>query len=131
MSEAGAALRARAQGARSEALQDSLRGLDEGVADWANSFVFGAVWGRPGMSFDDRMLVAITALATAGHHAQLRNYLFGAVQDGMSARRIQEALAMLVVYAGFPTALQALDVWRAVREACARAGIELDMGDDG
>lgn len=126
---AGAARRERAQGRRAEALQDSLRSLDPGVAGWADSFVFGEVWGRPGLAFDDRMLVAITALATGGHHGQLRNYLFGAVQDGMSARRIQEALTMLVVYAGFPVALQALDVWAGVRDSCVRSGIELDLAD--
>lgn len=124
---AGAARRTRAQGGRAEALQASLRSLDEGAAGWADSFVFGEVWGRPGISFEDRMLVAITVLAAGGHHGQLRNYLFGAVQDGMSARRIQEALTMLVVYAGFPVALQALDVWGGVRDSCARSGIELDL----
>jgi len=68
------------------------------------------------------MLVAITALAATEHPAQLRNYLHGALQAGISARKINEALLMMVVYAGFPTALSALVVWKdVVASARARA----------
>ena len=116
--------RQRAQGAKSEALQRDLDLLDSQVASWADSFVFGEVWGRSGISHEERMLVAITSLATQGRTAQLRNYLFGAVQDGISTEKVQEALVMLVVYAGFPTALVALNEWREVRLACERQGLE-------
>lgn len=116
MSELASAVarRQRAQGRKAEQLQADLQGLDPGVAEWADSFVFGQVWGRPGISHEERMLVAISSLASLGRTAQLRNYLFGAVQDGIPAEKIQEALAMLVVYAGFPVALAALTEWRAV-----------------
>lgn len=120
------ARRQRAQGSKSEALQNDLIALDPGVADWADEFVFGSVWGRPGLPHEERMLVAITALAAQGRIAQLRNYLFGAVQDGVPAQKIHEALVMLVVYAGFPTAITALAEWRSVREACARQGFHVD-----
>jgi 4-carboxymuconolactone decarboxylase len=79
------------------------------------------------------MLVAIASLATQGRSVQLRNYLFGAVQDGISPRKIHEALVMLVVYAGFPTALAALADWRDVQAACERHGMPLEwpeLGED-
>jgi 4-carboxymuconolactone decarboxylase len=117
--------RRRAQGQRSDALQAEFMRLDLGAARWADDFVFGEVWGRPGLAHEERMIVAITALAAQGNTNQLRNYLFGAVQDGVPPRKIHEALVMLVVYVGFPTALGALAVWRDVRESCARRGIEL------
>jgi 4-carboxymuconolactone decarboxylase len=123
--------RARAQGAKAEKLQADLDGLDPGVARWADEFVFGEVWGRPGISHENRMLVAIASLATQGRSAQLRNYLFGAVQDGISPRTIHEALVMLVVYAGFPTTLAALADWRDVRAACERHGIPIDWPEEG
>lgn len=120
--------RRKAQGRLSDRLQADLLRLDEGVAGWADSFVFGEVWGRPGLDHEHRMLVAIVALAAAGNQAQLRNYLHGALQDGIAPRMIHEALVMLVVYCGFPTALTALAEWSAVREASARAGRPIDIG---
>jgi 4-carboxymuconolactone decarboxylase len=118
----GAALRARAQGAHSPALGQALADLDPELLEWADEFIFGKVWSRPGLSFEDRMLVAITALAVQGATTQLRNYLHGALQDGMEPDRIREALVMLVVYVGFPTALAALGVFKEVLESHERAG---------
>ena len=121
--------RRRAQGSKSDRLQADLETLDPAAAEWGTNFVFGDVWGQPGLAFEERMLVAITSLATLGRTAQLRNYLFGAVQDGIPGTKIQQALSMLVVYAGFPTALTALAEWRDVRAACERNGIAIAEDD--
>jgi 4-carboxymuconolactone decarboxylase len=126
----GARRRARAQGARHEQLQSELRALDPTMAEWADRFVFDEVWGREGLSQDERMLVAITALAATEHPAQLRNYLHGALQAGVSARKIHEALLMMVVYAGFPATLGSLTVWKEVVESSRRHGVELDLPND-
>jgi 4-carboxymuconolactone decarboxylase len=124
-SSAGSQRRRRAQGSKAEKLQADLEDLDPGLARWADEFVFGEVWGRPGLDHESRMLVAIASLATQGRSAQLRNYLFGAVQDGICGTAIHEALVMLVVYAGFPTGIAALGDWRDVRAACERRGIPI------
>jgi 4-carboxymuconolactone decarboxylase len=116
----GAALRARAQGARTEALGDALATLDPELLEWADDFIFGSVWRRPGLGFADRMLVAITALATQRATTQLRNYLHGALQDGIDPDRLREALTMLIVYAGFPTAIESLVVFKEVLDAHQR-----------
>jgi 4-carboxymuconolactone decarboxylase len=118
----GAALRRRAQGEKSEKLQALLTSLDPGVGRWADEFVFGEVWARDGLAFEERMLVAIASLATQGKTATLRNYLYGALQEGMSARKIQEALVMLVVYAGFPTATNMLYEWKQVLDSAREQG---------
>jgi 4-carboxymuconolactone decarboxylase len=121
----GAELRRRAQGARSEEMLAYLTALDEGVGQWADEFVFGSVWTRDGLEFEERMLVAITSLATQANAPLLKNYLFGALQDGMSARKIQEALVMLVIYAGFPTSTLMLSEWRGVLAAARKLGIAI------
>lgn len=123
----GALRRGRAQGAKSDQLQAKLASLDSGLAEMADEFIFGRIWGRPGLDQDSRMLVAITALAATGKEAQLRNYLWGAIQAGMSARRVHEALVMMVVYAGFPTGVAALDCWKGVVDSALRQGLELDL----
>jgi 4-carboxymuconolactone decarboxylase len=114
-SSEGAQRRARAQGAKHESLRTELASFDPVMAEWADDFIFGEIWGREGISQDERMLVAITALAATEHPNQLRNYLHGALQAGLDPYRIQEALKMLVVYVGFPTAIAALDLYREVR----------------
>ena len=124
MTTEGAQRRARAQGAKHEQLRDE---LDPAMAAWADDFIFGEIWGREGISQDERMLVAITALAATEHPAQLRNYLHGALQAGISARKINEALLMMVVYAGFPTALSALVVWKDVVASARRQGVAIDL----
>ena len=57
--------RRRAQGKKANQLAEVLVSLDPQIAEWADSFIFGEVWGRDGLSQDDRMLVAIVA---AGRH---------------------------------------------------------------
>jgi 4-carboxymuconolactone decarboxylase len=117
----GAALRARAQGEKSDLLQSLLSSLDPGLAQWADEFVFGQVWSREGLDFDERRLVAITALAVGGHETQLRNYLHGALQDGFAREKLHEALVMTCVYAGFPRAIAALGIYKDVLAAHDRA----------
>jgi 4-carboxymuconolactone decarboxylase len=120
MSKAGRDRRRRAQGARADQLQAALAALDPELAEWAEGFIFDEVWGRPGLDFERRLLVAITALAATDRQLQLRNYLFGAVQAGVPSEAIQEALVMLAVYCGFPVAINALVTWSEVRKSLAR-----------
>jgi 4-carboxymuconolactone decarboxylase len=119
----GARRRRRAQGAKADRLQVELARLDPELARWADDFVFGEVWGREGLSFEERMLVAISQLAATGRTQQLRNYLFGAVQAGVDPRKIQETLVMLTVYTGFPNAIAALATWAEVSESAGRQGL--------
>jgi len=100
--------RGRAQGAKAAKLQNALHELDPRLADWADGFIFGDVWDSEHLEFREQMLVAITALAATGKTRQLKNYLHGALQDGISADTLRDALRMLVVYCGFPTAIDAL-----------------------
>lgn len=116
----GQPLRARAQGLHHEAIGARTTSLDADLGAVADEFIFGRMWTREGLEFEDRMLVAMVALAATGNTDQLRNYLHGALQDGMDADRIHEAFAMLVVYVGFPTGLSALGLLKDVRESHAR-----------
>ena len=113
----GRALRERAQGEKAPALAAAMQALDPDLPEWSDGFIFGQVWNRPGLDFEPRMLVAISALASLGQIPQLRNYLHGALQAGIPAEAVRETLAMTCVYAGFPAGLNALDCWRQVQAA--------------
>ena len=121
--------RERAQGARADALQTELAKIDSGLASFTDGFIFGDVWGRPGLTFEERMMVAITALAATGHPTQLKNYLHGALQDGTPASKIHEIFVMLTVYCGFPTALDAMILWQQVLDSARRQGIHIDLDE--
>ena len=118
--QSGREMRRRAQGGKSDQLGEALAELDPTLLRWTDSFIFGDVWTRPGLEYEQRMLVAITALATQGHSSQLRNYFHGALQAGIPTEAIKEALLMLCVYAGFPVALNALVLFRQVLASEAR-----------
>ncbi|WP_148573824.1 carboxymuconolactone decarboxylase family protein [Nocardioides caldifontis] len=100
--------RGRAQGRKADRLQAALGELDPTLARWADDHIFGDVWAEDALGFDDRMLVAITALATLGRRNQLRNYLHGALQSGRTPEELREVMKMLTVYAGFPVAIEAM-----------------------
>jgi 4-carboxymuconolactone decarboxylase len=110
--ERGRGLRHRAQGFKAPKLGQALEELEPVLLEWTDGYVFGTVWDRPGLEFEERMLVAITALASLGHQDQLRNYFHGALQDGISQAKVTEAILMLGVYAGFPVMLNAMVCWK-------------------
>lgn len=124
--DAGRELRRRAQGVKSDVLQSRLETFDEEVAEWADAFVFGRVWSRDGLAFEERMLVAITAVAVGGATDMLRNYLHGALQNDIPREKIREALVMTCVYAGFPAAISSLGIWTDVQGAHDRAAARED-----
>lgn len=123
----GRARRDRVLGPKAGRLQGGLAAIDDQAAGWVDDFVFGDVWGRPGLSEEERIIVAISVLAATGHHALLRNYLHGALHKGMPARKIHEVIVMLVVYSGFPTMVDTLRTWQEVRESAARQGLDVDL----
>lgn len=117
---AGRARRESAQGEKAEGLMAAVRAIDPRLAEWSDSFVFGQVWADSRLSFEEQMLVALTALGSTGQVMQLRSYLHGALQAGLDPDKIQDALVMLVVYSGFPNALTVLAEWRSVRDSHER-----------
>lgn len=126
-STAGAAIRGRAQGEKTEKLQEIAGTLDPDLPGIIDSFVFGTFWARPGLEFEERMLVAIGALAASGRPNQLRNYLFGALEDGIAPIKIHEAVMMTFVYGGFPNAIDAMRTWKDTVESARRRGIAVDL----
>ena len=107
-------------------LQAHLVGLDPGVAEWVDSFVFYQVWGRLGLAETERTLIAIAMLAATDRPDQLRAYLFGALDGGVPPAAVHEVLVMSAVYAGFPVALNALRLWRDVLRSPEAQGIPVD-----
>jgi 4-carboxymuconolactone decarboxylase len=84
------------------------------LADLTDKVLFGDVWERPGLSKRDRSLVTISALIAMNRTDQLRSHLALARQNGVTEIEIVEAITHLAFYAGWPNAVNAVDVAREV-----------------
>lgn len=97
-------------GAAAEAIEANLGALGSYVVD----FALGQVWSRPGLSRRDRSLVVISILTTLGHPNQLRAHVAGGLNHGLPREAIEEVMVQLGGYAGFPCAIEGMNVARQV-----------------
>jgi 4-carboxymuconolactone decarboxylase len=72
-----------------------------------NAYAYGDVWSRPALPPATKSLAMIAMMAAAGHAAELRVHLQGAVKNGCSVAEIQEVLLLLAMYCGIPSANEA------------------------
>ncbi|MGA3029625.1 MAG: carboxymuconolactone decarboxylase family protein [Candidatus Limnocylindrales bacterium] len=78
-------------------------------------FAFGDIYSREGLSLRDRELVTVAALtAMGGREPQLRVHLGAGLNVGLTALELEEVIIQTVPYAGFPTAINALNLLREV-----------------
>jgi 4-carboxymuconolactone decarboxylase len=78
-------------------------------------FPYGDIYSRPGLALRDRE-IATTAMLTAlgGREPQLRVHFAAALNAGLTPDEIQEIIIHTITFAGFPTAINALNLLHAV-----------------
>jgi 4-carboxymuconolactone decarboxylase len=102
-------------GATGESVVESLRDIAPDLADWIVDFSYGDVMSRPGLDRRTRQLATIAALTALGHCApQLKVHITGALNVGCTRQEIVEVILQMTVYAGFPAAINALNLAREV-----------------
>ena len=100
-------------GATGESVVESLRDMAPDLADWIVDFSYGDVMSRPGLDRRSRQLATIAALTALGHCApQLKVHIRGALNVGCTRQEIVEVILQMTVFAGFPAAINALNVAR-------------------
>ncbi len=78
-------------------------------------FAFGDVYSREGLSLRDRELVTVAMLAAmGGREPQLEVHIGAALNVGLTEEEIEEAIIQTVPYAGFPTAINAMNAFKRV-----------------
>lgn len=98
-----------------EAVIDSLSGIAPDLGRYIVEFAFGDIYAREGLSLQERELVTITSLLTAGGcEPQLRVHLNGALNVGISPEKIVETIIHCVPYVGFPRVLNAVSTAKEV-----------------
>jgi 4-carboxymuconolactone decarboxylase len=101
-----------------EAMRRRLFGGDDGapaIMRTLNSEAsYGAIWSRPGLALDDRMVCALAALGAVQRLTKLRHHVAAALDLGLSARSIVEILIQIGIYAGFAASEEAVEAANTV-----------------
>lgn len=102
-------------GESGEGVVESLRTIAPDLAEWIIDFSYGDVMARPGLDRRSRQFATIAALTALGNaQPQLKVHIQGALQVGCKPQEIVEVILQMAVFAGFPAAINALDVARDV-----------------
>ena len=113
--ERGAAALAAITGGTGAAVVESLKDVAPDLAQWIIDFSYGDVMSRPGLDLRSRQFATIAALTATGTAApQLRVHIAGALNVGCQPAEIVEVILQMAVFAGFPAAINALDLAREV-----------------
>jgi 4-carboxymuconolactone decarboxylase len=76
-------------------------------------FPYGDIYSRDGLAARDREIATIAMLtALGGREPQLRVHMASALNVGLTADELNEIIIHTVIFAGFPTAINALNVLR-------------------
>ena len=101
--------RINAEGAQKQ--WDALSAISPDFARWIVESAYCDVLGRVELPLRDREIATLAALATLGNApTQLKAHVEGALNVGVSRDEIVEVLMQMAVYAGVPSAINALQI---------------------
>ena len=71
--------------------------------DFLNEHIWGGVWGRPGLSRKQRVLISLSMLAALKRDREFELHLTHALDNGVSIEELKETLIHISAYCGAPT----------------------------
>lgn len=87
----------------------SLEGIAPDLGRYIVEFAFGDIYSREGLDLQERELITLSSLLTAGGcEAQLRVHIQTAVHVGIPKEKIIETFLQCIPYTGFPKVLNAV-----------------------
>ena len=101
-------VRAAIWGEKAEAIEESLKAVDEDLFRYIRDFAYEEVLARPGLDLKTRELLAITALIALGSPKELATHL------GATEREVRETILQSALFLGFPRALAAMKLFQKV-----------------
>ncbi|MGD0291378.1 MAG: carboxymuconolactone decarboxylase family protein [Candidatus Binataceae bacterium] len=96
--------------------REKVRAVVPKLIDLTEKVLFGDVWERPGLSKRDRSLITVATLIALYRPEQLRGHLGRALANGVTKDEISEIITHLAFYSGWPTAMSAAGIAKAVFE---------------
>ncbi len=80
-------------------------------------FAYGDIYSRTGMSLREKEIVTVSVLAAlGGREPQLHIHMQAALRAGITPEEIEEIILQTIPYAGFPTAINAMNVLSQVKK---------------
>ena len=105
---------------------ENLNEVAPDLAHWIVDFAYGDVVSRPQLELRTRELVTVGALTALGNAApQLKAHVNGALNAGAKPEEVVEVVLQMAVYAGFPAALNGINV---VKDVFTERGIKITAG---
>lgn len=102
---------------------DGLADIAPDLGRYIVEFGFGDVYARPGLDLKSRQIATVAALTAMGTaEPQLRVHIAGALTVGCTREEIIEVILHMVLYAGFPAALNGINAARTVFREADEAG---------
>ncbi len=96
------------------AIKMNLGDFSPKLVQLTDDVLFGDVWERTELSKRDRSLVTVAALIAGGNTEQLTFHLNRARENGLTEAELIETITHLAFYAGWPKAMSAITVAKAV-----------------
>ncbi|GHU21312.1 4-carboxymuconolactone decarboxylase [Spirochaetia bacterium] len=93
----------------------SLKTIAPDLGTYIIEFAFGDIYCREGLSLQERELITITSLLTAGGcEPQLAVHINGSLNVGITPEKVIETFIQCIPYTGFPKVLNAVNVAKKV-----------------
>ena len=96
-------------GKSGEGVIQSLQDISPDLGKYIIEFAFGDIYSRPALSLQEREIITIVSLLTAGGcEPQLEVHINGALNTGIEPEKIVESFLQCIPYTGFPKVLNAV-----------------------
>ena len=93
----------------------SLENIAPDLGKFIIEFAFGDIYSRPSLTLQEREMITIVSLLTAGGcETQLEVHINGSLNVGIPPEKIIETFLQCVPYTGFPKVLNAVNVAKEV-----------------
>jgi len=101
----------------SKSLMENLNGIAPDLGKYVVEFPYGDVYERPGLDLKSREIATIAALTALGDtKPELKDHIKGALNVGCERQEIIEVIIQMAVYAGFPRAINGINIAKEVFE---------------
>lgn len=107
--DSGSEMLKKIDGSGGENVIKSLEGIAPDIGRFIVEFAFGDIYTRENLSLQERELITIASLLTAGGcEPQLEVHINGALNVGVEPEKIIETFIQCIPYTGFPKVLNAV-----------------------
>jgi len=101
----------------SKALIENLKDIAPDLSRFVVEFPYGDVYDRPGLDLKSREIATVAALTALGDtKPELKDHIKGALNVGCNRQEVVEVIIQMSVYAGFPRAINGINIAKEVFE---------------